>query len=312
MFTNRKLLLALVVSLVCCCYADLNGQNASRSYNFSQNPFKKKLHNPVLVSVGGGLMSYWGDLSDGYDPIFMRPSANVGIYSYFLPQLSVRTGVLTGTIYSNDNVSKYFTHRARNLHFRSRILEFSGVIIYEIFKNKQFASRYGYKIGKTFSPYIFGGAALFHFNPQAEYNGQWVNLQPLGTEGQFISGGSSSEPIETGYPKPYSLWEIAIPFGGGVKFNLKKQISFGFEAGVRKTFTDYLDDVSTLYPDYEELLRTPNGSLAYSLSNRGDRSMIESISIPYAIRGNPEIKDWYFDFSLYIAYHINWKKALGK
>jgi hypothetical protein len=47
----------------------------------------------------------------------------------------------------------------------------------------------------------------------------------------------------------YSLTQLEIPMGGGFKFYLNESFYVGFEILHRKTFTDYIDDVSTKYID---------------------------------------------------------------
>ena len=91
-----------------------------------------------------------------------------------------------------------------------------------------------------FSPFIFTGVSLFNFNPKAEASdGQWYTLQELGTEGQGTTSFQNR--------KPYSLTQLSIPFGGGVKIGVSDDFNIIIEYGLRKTFTDYIDDVSTTY-----------------------------------------------------------------
>ena len=197
----------------------------------TQNPFAEYKEKPVYISQGTGLMYYWGDLAEGFSPEFARPSANFAISYYFKPQIAVRIGVLTGTIYANDKGSEYETHVARNLHFRSNITEFSSILVYEIFKNQKLASRYLYKIGKIVSPYVFCGTALFHFNPKGKLDGRWIALQPLGTEGQFITSAYGVEAEVYDKPSSYKRWALAIPFGGGIKFNYSDRLPLASRRG---------------------------------------------------------------------------------
>ena len=95
-----------------------------------------------------------------------------------------------------------------------------------------------------FRPYGIVGIGVFHFNPKGEYTNtagvtSWVNLKPLRTEGQGMPG----------YPdrKEYSLTQINIPYGVGIRYYFSDKVSAAFEIVNRKTFTDYLDDVSTTY-----------------------------------------------------------------
>ena len=122
------------------------------------------------------------------------------------------------------------------------------------------------------NPYIFLGVAAFHHNPQAkapEFDlsctplpeaGKWVNLQPLGTEGQYVAGGN-----------PYSLIQLAIPLGLGVKVRLPDNLDFNFEIGFRQLFTDYIDDVGGPYPNLAEL----DSELSRALSEKsGERLLL--------------------------------------
>jgi hypothetical protein len=96
------------------------------------------------------------------------------------------------------------------------------------------------------TPYFFGGLAVFRFNPYAfDENGEKVFLKPLSTEGQGLDGYNT---------KPYGLTQFALPAGFGLKYAFDDRVRLGFEVGLRKTFTDYLDDVSTNYADPNDLL----------------------------------------------------------
>jgi hypothetical protein len=105
----------------------------------------------------------------------------------------------------------------------------------------------------NFTPFIYGGVAGFYFNPQGDYQGAWRNLQPIGTEGQGMAA----------YPdkKPYSLFQVSIPFGIDLRYNFGRKFFTGIEFGMRKTFTDYLDDVSGTYID-NELIQAEQGVVA--------------------------------------------------
>ena len=107
-----------------------------------------------------------------------------------------------------------------------------------------------------FAPFIFGGLSVYRFNPQAELGDDWYNLQPLGTEGQGT----------TAYPdrEKYKRLKVAIPFGGGFKFKLSRRFGMTVEAGARRLFTDYFDDVSTTYAD-KDILLAENGELSVIL-----------------------------------------------
>ena len=70
--------------------------------------------------------------------------------------------------------------RARNLNFQSNISELAAVLEINPMGNNS--------TGSLIQPYVYGGVAVFRFNPKAHYNGQLIALQPLGTEGQGMDG----------------------------------------------------------------------------------------------------------------------------
>lgn len=172
----------------------------------------------------------------------------------------------------------------RNLNFNSTIWELgSGVEL----------NYFPFRIGDDRfrgTGYLFMGLAAFRMNPKTEYNGDEIALQELGTEGQGSSLTQQSK---------YSLIQMAIPFGFGGRVSLGEVASLGVEFGVRKTFTDYLDDVGAgLYVD-QDALASENGPLAAELSNRsGNR---------FGRRGNETNKDWYFFTGATLTFKIGRK-----
>ncbi|WP_315822795.1 hypothetical protein [Paraflavitalea speifideaquila] len=68
-----------------------------------------------------------------------------------------------------------------------------------------------------------------------------------------------------------------------------------YEVGLRKTFTDYLDDVSTRYVD-PFILAQEKGLKAVEMSYRGGELKDGDPNYPPvdALRGNAKTKDWYY------------------
>ncbi len=87
------------------------------------------------------------------------------------------------------------------------------------------------------------------------------------------------------YPdrKPYNLFQFSIPFGGGIKFRVSDHIVVAYEIGMRKTFTDYLDDVSTRYVD-QAILLNERGPGAVAMAFRGDEG--EGINLGLSAGGH--------------------------
>jgi hypothetical protein len=225
--------------------------------------------NEIGVFFGGSY--YLGDLN----PMRQFAMTQIGagaIYRFNINEnLALRMNGFWGNVAGSDSRIQYNTNR--NLQFRSNIMELSlqGEVnfVHFIPGDPETPS----------TPYIFGGGGIFRFNPQAEINGQWYNLQQLATEGQ----GSELYPNR----KPYSLTSTNFLFGMGYKFNITRQFTAAFEWGMRRTSTDYLDDVSTSYPN-AEVFDDNNIALELydrSLNNRGNNDNFQ--------RGNPNTNDWY-------------------
>lgn len=146
----------------------------------------------------------------------------------------------------------------RNLHFRSHVFEVN--IAAEIIPYN-FELGNGYSEYSVLSPYGFIGVGIFAFNPQAIYNGAWVDLQPLSTEGQGLVEGRA----------PYELVQFNVPLGFGVKWTYNDTWSLSLEVGHRVTFTDYIDDVSTYYVDpdvFTDNFDAQTAAMAIALSRR--------------------------------------------
>ncbi|GAA4755251.1 DUF6089 family protein [Flavisolibacter ginsenosidimutans] len=243
------------------------------------------------LGVFAGGSNYIGDLND---KPFKRTKPAVGLSLNYdvSDRFTLRSGLTIAGLEGGDQYSgSTFLKQNRNLSFKSSITELSLIGELTVFNLNNI----------NWSPYVFGGIAFFHFNPYVKDSGQKIFLRPLSTEGQ----GLSSWPVNT-----YSLNQLGIPFGGGVKFNLSEDIRLGVEVGMRRLFTDYLDDVSTSYPDAAELLAA-KGPKAVELSYRGNQVPGETAGYPDvgfaskgAERGNPKTKDWYYFTGVHLTFRI--------
>lgn len=231
---------------------------------------------------------YIGDINQSsHIPTQFNPGGGL-IYRYnFNDRVAFKGSVLYNRIYAHDEDSDDSWQENRNLHFQSDIFEVSA----------QFEINFlTYEIGderRPSSPYLFAGLAIFRFNPKAEFNDRWIELQPLGTEGQGIEG----------YEGPYSLTQVAIPFGIGFKFNIFGNLGGAVEWGMRKTFTDYLDDVSTVYVE-NALLEEENGPLAAELADRSLFPTGPDNTNTDMQRGEISRKDWYVFTGFMLTYKL--------
>ncbi|MGY6562519.1 MAG: type IX secretion system protein PorG [Luteibaculaceae bacterium] len=230
---------------------------------------------------------YLGDLNPYRHFKDVNPAG--GIFMRYAPndRLAWRAHFLYGRVEGSDSSAAIGSLRERNLHFRSPVVEFGGqfeinFVEYEIGNKK-----------KPFTPYMFVGLSFFYMNPQAQLDGVWYDLQPLGTEGQGIEGNSNN----------YSRNQISMPFGLGIKWNVGRRLAIGLEYGLRRTWTDYLDDVSGIYFN-NALIAQNNGEIAALLAdrsplNRGINGTNEGMR-----RGDDSRNDWYSFFGVTISWRL--------
>lgn len=237
------------------------------------------------IGFGAGMANYWGDLNV---PDFSTNISNgrfaiqlTGRYIY-KKFFGLRANFVYGRLYGDDRKSSLEWQRQRNLNFQSPLVELSAMGEFYIFGYETFEG------SSVFSPYLTAGVAAFRFDPSTKFRGNVVRLQPLGTEGQGMSG----------FPARYSLFSFAIPIGAGAKFKISDRLNISAEVVGRRTFTDYLDDVSTSYVSYEDMVQpSGNGALAARLGNRMNEyfGQEEPLDIPTgAQRGGKSVRDYYF------------------
>ena len=256
---------------------------------FSMNG--QKLH----ATIFGGFANYYGDLQN--KPFTLDQAKGVfGIGAKYdlTNKIAIRSGIMFGKIAATDAKNKAALH-FRNLSFQSSIFELNVLGEYTFFDMQE----------RNLSPYVFGGIAMFHFNPYTyDTVGNKHYLKPLSTEGQGLSQ----------FPdrKPYKLTQFAIPFGAGVKFRVTENVVLAYEFGLRKTFTDYLDDVSKTYVS-DVALALARGQTAVDLAYRGDELKNGSLIYPAEgdIRGSEKYKDWYYFSGVSVAIGINTGKVGG-
>ncbi len=242
----------------------------------------------VDVGLNVGLANYSGDLSpSNVGPIIAQSHISAGTFVRL--NMNKRFSFNVSGVYAGvsgaDSKSGSESQMRRGLDFYSDIFELSGNLEFNIFPYSVIEG------DSRFTPYGFVGFGAFKFDPRTRYEGEWVRLQPLGTEGQ----GTSAFPNKN----KYSLVQLNIPFGGGVKFKLSDKIT-GFAAlNWRWTFTDYIDDVSTVYVS-SEILAAENGELAAILSNKTGEPVQTGDK-----RGGETVNDYYFTGTVGLAFALH-------
>jgi hypothetical protein len=200
-----------------------------------------------------------------------------------------------GQLRGSDKNTNELIRSSRNLSFKSILIDYQQRLECILLANEKFGKRYaipglkGFR-NKNDQMYLFTGIGVAYFNPKGEYQGKWVPLQPLKTEGNGLSGGA----------KEYKRVTVVIPFGIGVRMGIGKMWRVGLEAAYVKTFTDYLDDVSTKYYD-PALLTSPEAKYLSNPSNKNSYWFA-----PGQQRGDKNL-DAYFQFNVFVSKNITYK-----
>jgi hypothetical protein len=243
---------------------------AGRAQEFSKAP---------SIGISTGLVNYEGDLKpNSFTFAGSHPYLSVYVVKPLHNRISLRGGLGAGQLEAADRNNRGYLV-PRNLGFRTGVKEaYAGLEFY--FVNREKA---------RLAPYLFAGGAVFHVNPWTlDREGNKVFLQPLSTEGQGLEA----------YPdrKTYALTQYALCLAGGIKFEVSPSVTIGWELSQRKTFTDYIDDVSSSYVDREKLLAA-RGQLAVDMAFRGDEvDPLSTYPKEGEQRGTPTENDWYYFF----------------
>lgn len=281
---KKSIFVLLFLMMSMSLMAQSNGYHLIKIKNFNK-PKKVRIFE---IGALGGTSWYYGDLCDHFYTFKYLKLAYGGYWRYqFNNHFAIRGFVNKGKIWGDDNYSDDLNRRIRNLRFFSDIIEVGGVMEYN-FKTFRTCPYFDY------TPYVFAGLAVFHFDPKSTFNGNTVRLQTLSTEGQ----GTAFYPDR----KPYALTQISMPIGGGFKIALAHNFIIGIELGWRKTFTDYIDDVSTSYVK-PSLLASTVGYQSATISDLSQNQILSN-DPTFDKRGNPNAKDWYMIGGITVGYVI--------
>ena len=241
---------------------------------------------------------------------------NAGYVYHFKKKISFRGNLIFSRTSGDDKQSPEFYRNNRNLNFRTGILEFSAITEFYLKKantgNKfNLKNVEGHKISSnalsSLGFYLVGGVGGFLYIPKAKTNfvypdvtenddftavyiNEYQKLRPLHTEGQGYEGLESGDDFNVAGKKfkddkTYSKIAVCIPFGFGIQKAFNAFMGVKIEAGIRYTFTDYLDDVSGLYYDKSLLAQyNENGNLAATMSGTGSGDAPSSSGIPGTYR----------------------------
>lgn len=298
--------------------------------------FRKRSGSVSEISMSVGATHYFGDLNTynlserrivgkiNAENMYPALSFNYRFYPnrFFDAKLGVLYTRLRGSDQHNETTDDFtysWFRKYRNLTFRTDLLEIS--LSGEI-------NIIGFEPGnmrKRFSPFVAAGLGMIVFDPKAPYSSSWIHdqmdnskgiiqnpfnyqydrwirLQPLGTEGQGLPG----------YANKYKLVQPMYTLGLGIKCNITPKVNLSWQLNHHFTFTDYLDDVSTLYPDVNDFYRYYDYEKATLIAHLSVRSkevdptgQYEYITAARQQRGSPKYNDSYLSSVLTLGLKLN-------
>jgi hypothetical protein len=233
----------------------------------------------LAVHGGSGVANYFGEMVNPKSIGKTSYNLVVGAEYFFSPRFTARAEAVWFRI-SGSDANANDDRVERNLSFFSNCQELSvNGAFYFLPESKSYYQRL------SFNAYAFAGVGLLHFNPKAEYQGKKYPLQPLMTENV-----------------DYSRVSLVIPYGIGVRIRATPLLNVLIEGGYRKTFTDYLDDVSSKRYIDPTLL---SSDLSRALADRRlERDPDYPALYTVGVRGNPKFDDGYFLMNVKVQYYL--------
>jgi len=255
----------------------------------AQSFYSIKRDRKFIGSIGTGVSSYFGDLNNPSDIIDAKLNLNFGLQYFLTERISVRSEVTWFQLSGNDATANFEGRNNRNLSFVSNNYEINVEGIINLFpKGQRFYQR------NLFNVYAFIGIGLANYNPRGEVpNIEYTTGSLLPDAGKTVA----LRPLQTEGVK-YGSFTPVIPMGLGVKVKAGPFFNIALEGGFRKTFTDYLDDVSTVYVD-----KSGASDLEAAMSDK-KWAIDQPIATPGSKRGNPENDDAYFIANIKLEYFL--------
>lgn len=238
-----------------------------------------------LLNVGLGASRYVGDLNERSDLAHLRlgTALNVAAAYRYSPQLTLRA---EAQLY-------YIRGTQQDTHLAYNNLSFHSVNP-DIWAGLQWDFWRADNRNHVIIPYALAGVGLTYLTPKTTYKGQGISLAPLHTEGV-----------------DYNRLPVILRYGLGVPVAATERFKFHLEGTYTHVLSDYVDDVSTVYPD-----RNGMEPIAAALSDRRFE-LGQTLNPAGAKRGNSGRRDGYFILSARLIFVIitpsqrNYRRMFG-
>jgi hypothetical protein len=248
------------------------------------------------LSLGTGQTKYFGELNTQNKRQTDFSHGTLSLEARLWTKISARTTIGFYQIRGDDQkAADQSWEKERNLSFESNNWEMS---IQGVYFFRKYAGIYNNRW--KFDPYSTLGMGITTFDPytylMVQENGKEINAK-------YSLRDYQTENIN------YNKIALIIPVGLGLKMKITPFINFNLELAYRYSFTDYLDDVSTSFPEFID-----NKSIQYQLSNRRRENYTENEDawntlIPGAPRGNSKTNDQYLFYSFQLEVFLTGGKG---
>lgn len=289
-------------------------------------PRKYVEHPGVSVGVNFGLSDLWGDVGtqspiDHYatEYYWSKPHFMGGIFMRFTahPSLAARINLNYGTVYATDlwNQEKAKSAKSieddalqryiRNQDAKANIWEHT--LVFEVMPLRFNSESKGAQ--KSMQPFIHFGVGAMHYRPYTSLidpvtgRKRWVETKDLSLEGEGLPNSGASKT---------NLWQLTIPMGLGLRWDVGKDMNIGFEWSYRMTSTDRLDNVSSEYVSdayFDRYLSAEDAKIAKQVYDKSwyvEPSVQNKVGSP---RGNKDVKDGYSTISIQFIYRLETNKT---
>jgi hypothetical protein len=287
-------------------------------------------HPGYSIGFNFGMTDLWGDVGtksviDHYTngKYFNMPCFMGGVFGRFTPHPSVafRLGVSYGTLYATDAWNEPKAKKAtsfqddavqrylRNQDIKSNIWEGTFQIEYMPLRMNSESNSARHRL----QPYVTAGIGGFHYQPYSSFIDRgtlakkWVSVADLHLEGE----GFEHEKATPTYAMKTNLWQVCVPAGLGLRYDIGRNMSVGIEWLYRFTFHDRLDNVSGDYVSeayLERYLPSDKAVVAKEMYDKEWAVQPGAKSTPWTPRGNKDNKDAYSAISVMFIYHFNSNK----
>ena len=208
------------------------------------NPFYSQYNFDIGFNFGG--TGYLGDIGGTGeeakaflgDIVLKQTNITAGVYGRY--KINSKIHINSGINYvkiSGDDANSAGPRKWRNLRFQNQLFEVNSCLEYSFLRINDLGGTGRYRT--SLNLYAFVGGSVFYHSPKGAFlenaNSpikEWESLRPLKTEDQ---------------ENPYSPISFSTPFGFGAIIKTATFYKFGIYFRYMKNYTDYLDDVSTVY-----------------------------------------------------------------